>query len=310
LTTASAVSTQNIGVAPLAKSVAFRGLAAAATASSLEFTFIVVLRPLRHGELMSSYEPPRYDLFQANYKQLLDYQPNLAVLPWGATEAHNYHLPHGTDVIEASSVALEAARLAHDRGAKPIVLPPVPFGNNAQQLDQVATIHISTDTAKSILSDIAFSLTEQGIDRLLLINGHGGNEFKPLVRDVQLEFGMLIVVANFWQVRLPEGLAIFEEPGDHAGELETSLLLYLRPEAVVMEQAGDGTKKPFAIKEIAAAGAWTPRPWSFTHPDTGDGNPAKSSAEKGRRYFQLVTSGLADLMVALSQAKRGESPYV
>jgi creatinine amidohydrolase/Fe(II)-dependent formamide hydrolase-like protein len=51
-------------------------------------------------------------LLEANYRQLLDRRPNVAVLPWGATEAHNFHLPHGTDVIEATAVAERAADLA------------------------------------------------------------------------------------------------------------------------------------------------------------------------------------------------------
>src|SRR5262249_57665412 len=99
-------------------------------------------------------------------------------LAWGATEAHNYHLPHGTDVIEATSIAQAAAALAHARGAKPVVLPAIPFGNNAQQLDQVATISFRTETASAILDDVAHSLTTQGIDRLLIVNGHGGNACK------------------------------------------------------------------------------------------------------------------------------------
>src|SRR3954454_25250398 len=91
--------------------------------------------------------PRPYVLEEANYRQLLDDRPNVAVLPWGATEAHNYHLPHGTDVIEAESVAHRASEIAYGRGAKPIVLPVIPFGNDGQQLDQVATISISTPTA-------------------------------------------------------------------------------------------------------------------------------------------------------------------
>ena len=67
--------------------------------------------------------PRPYVLHEANYKQLLDYKPNVAVLPWGATEAHNYHLPHGTDVVQATEFAIDAARLAYAEGAKPIVLP-------------------------------------------------------------------------------------------------------------------------------------------------------------------------------------------
>src|SRR6185437_13900703 len=133
----------------------------------------------------SRFMPPRsYILFEANYAQLKSYRPNVAVLPWGATEAHNYHMPHGTDVVEARTLAERAAKLAFEAGAKPIVLPAIPFGNNAQQMDQVATINISTATASAILGDVAQSLKTQGIDRLVILNAHGGNEFKPIVRDL------------------------------------------------------------------------------------------------------------------------------
>lgn len=77
--------------------------------------------------------PRAHVLMEANYRQLLDRPPAVAVLPWGATEAHNLHLPHGTDVIEACAIAEAAADNAAASDARPIVLPAVPFGNNAQQ---------------------------------------------------------------------------------------------------------------------------------------------------------------------------------
>src|SRR5690348_13922060 len=70
--------------------------------------------------------PRPYVLWEANFKQLQDYKPNVAILPWGATEAHNYHLPHATDVIEATEIAVRSAKIAFEREAKPIVLPAVP----------------------------------------------------------------------------------------------------------------------------------------------------------------------------------------
>ena len=249
-------------------------------------------------------------LLEANYRQLLDDPPSVAILPWGATEAHNYHLPHGTDVIEASRLAEEAARLAVDRGAKPIVLPAIPFGNNEQQLDQVATISFTTATAGAILSDVVRSLKTQGIDRLLILNGHGGNEFKPLVRDVQNQSGSLIVVANFFQIRPDAVDEIFDDPGDHAGELETSLLLHLCPNLVEMDRAGDGRQVPFTVAGLSQPGVWTPRPWSQSQPDTGCGNPGAATADKGRRYFEASCKALADVIVGLSAAQRGDLPYV
>ena len=259
---------------------------------------------------MTTTGPRPYVLHEANYRQLKDHRPNVAVLPWGATEAHNYHLPHGTDVVEATTLADSAAAAAHAAGAKVIVLPPIPFGNNAQQLDQVCTISFRTATAAAILADVAHSLKSQGIDRLVLLNAHGGNDFKPLVRDIQSQFGMLVVLINFWQLVPEIAKATFDDPGDHAGELETSFLLHVRPEWVRMEQAGDGKTVPFRIEALKQPGVWTPRPWSATHPDTGCGDPSKATAEKGRRYFDAVSAAVADVLVALSKAKKGESPYL
>jgi creatinine amidohydrolase len=190
------------------------------------------------------------------------------------------------------------------------VLPAIPFGSNAQQLDQVATISFRTTTALAILSDVARSLKTQGIDRLVLVNAHGGNDFKPHVRDVQVESGVLIVLANFYQL-VPDALrAIFDEPGDHAGEMETSFLLHVCPDWVVMGQAGEGRTVPFAIEALwGTPGVWTPRPWSATHPDTGCGNPSKATADKGRRYVETVSREVARILTGLAAASRGQSPY-
>ncbi|GAB4108004.1 MAG: creatininase family protein [Phycisphaeraceae bacterium] len=255
--------------------------------------------------------PPRaHVLLEANYKQLLNDRPNVAVLPWGATEAHNYHLPHGTDVYEARLLAEHAAGEANRCGAKAIVLPAVPFGNDAQQLDQVATISIRTTTALAILTDVANSLKKQNIDRLVILNAHGGNEFKPLVRDLQAETGMLIVVVNFWQL-VPEMVdEVFDDPGDHAGELETSLLMHLTPELVKPDQAGPGAMNAFELQALRQPGVWTPRPWSKTHPDTGAGDPSKATAEKGRRCFEAMSEKVAELLVEVSQANKGQLPYI
>lgn len=255
--------------------------------------------------------PPRtYILLEANHRQLTAAPPQVAVLPWGATEAHNRHLPYGTDVIEATRVAERAAELAHARGARVAVLPTIPFGNNEQQLDQACTISFTTATALAVLRDVARSLKRQSIDRLVIVNAHGGNQFQPIVRDVQSEHGLLIVVANFYQLAPEAKDKIFDSPGDHADELETSLLLHLCPELVELHEAGPGPRVPFALKSLTQPGVWTPRPWSHSHPDTGSGDPSRASAEKGREYFDAVTAALASALVELAAAKKGQLPYL
>lgn len=250
-------------------------------------------------------------LHESTYKQLKKHPPNIAILPWGATEAHGYHLPHGTDVVEATEVAIRAAAMAVERGARPVVLPTIPFGNDEQQLDQVATISITTGTAFAILRDVVRSLNRQGLDRLLILNGHGGNEFKPLVRDLQGEFpGFLIVVANFWQLAVYPHDPRVQTRGDHADEMETSLCLHLCPELVDLASAGDGSQIRFEIEGLSRPGVWTPRPWSRSHPDTGSGDPGYASADKGGAFFEQVSTAAAEVIVGLSTAQRGQLPYI
>jgi creatinine amidohydrolase len=264
---------------------------------------------------MTYFDPPAtaprpYLLMEANLKQLREHPPKVAILPWGATEAHNYHLPHGTDVIEASACAQQAAALAAARGAPVIVLPAIPFGNNAQQLDQVATIHFRTTTAYAILQDVAASLKTQGIDRLVLVNFHGGNEFKPLIRDLQNEYKILIIQVHAFALAMDAQKATFIDPGDHGGEAETSLLLHLCPQIVQMPNAGPGKSIPFTISHLNQPGVWTPRPWSKTQPDTGAGNPSPATAEKGQKMFAAITASLAELLVSVAAAKKGDLPYI
>jgi creatinine amidohydrolase len=214
-------------------------------------------------------------------------------------------MPHGTDVVEAVSLAERAADLAVAAGARVIVLPAIPYGNNAQQQDQVATVHFSTATALAILRDVTDSLARQGIDRLVIVNGHGGNDFKPMVRDCQLTSGLTILVVDFWKLCPDVIAATFPDPGDHAGQLETSLLLHLRPEWMEMERAGRGEAAARLPDGIRQANAWTPRPWSKVQPDTGSGDPAGSSAALGARYFEAAATSLATLLTTVSGLDRG-----
>lgn len=249
-------------------------------------------------------------MMKINHKMLQEKPPKVAVLPWGATEAHSSHLPYGSDVIEAYSVSKSAAELALKEGAAVIVYPAIPFGNNAQQLDQHGTIHLSTATALGILRDVADSLTRQGIDRLIIVNSHGGNNFQPLVRDLEKEFPILVAVADLHRM-IPERVAeIFDNPGDHAGQLETSFMMHLKPESVHFPQAGEGKTIPFRVGGLNQPGVWTPRPWSHTQPDLGSGNPAGASPEKGRLYVEALCEALKEVIVGVAKAKKGELPYV
>src|SRR5271170_8225749 len=129
-----------------------------------------------------------YILAENNWKTVKNTTYEVAVLPWGATEAHNYHLPYGTDIIEAECVAAEAARIAWEQGAKIIVLPVIPFGVNTGQADIKLDMNMNPSTQLAILADIIEVLNRQGIFKLIILNSHGGNNFIAILRELGLRY--------------------------------------------------------------------------------------------------------------------------
>ena len=137
-------------------------------------------------------------LAETTWKTIKDQQIDLAVLPWGATEAHNYHLPFATDNILVDEIARESAREAWNRGARPIVLPLIPFGVNTGQMDIRLNINLNPSTQLAILDDIADVLNRHGIYKFLILNGHGGNDFKQMIRELGLRYPKMFICGCNW----------------------------------------------------------------------------------------------------------------
>lgn len=240
-----------------------------------------------------------YVLNETTWHRIRDARFEVAVLPWGATEAHNLHLPYGTDTLESTHIAAEAARIATEGGASAVVLPTIPIGANAQQLDIPLTLNLNPSTQAAVLRDIVVSLAASGVNKLLVLNGHGGNDFKPMIRELQVDTALFLCTANWYESVDFE--TYFDEPGDHAGEMETSLMLHLEPTLVLpLELAGDGKARPFRVTALRESWAWAPRAWTKVTDDTGDGNPARATAAKGKSYFEAITAKIAAFLVELS----------
>jgi creatinine amidohydrolase len=239
-------------------------------------------------------------LAESTWNTVREARYDVAVLPWGATEAHNYHLPYGTDTIETEAVARESARLANTQ-AKVIVLPAVPFGVNTGQLDIPLCLNLNPSTQLMVLQDMAESVSRAGIGKLVILNGHGGNDFKQMIRELSPNAGLFLCTVNWYSCLDPK--PFFAEPGDHAGELETSMMLHLAPQLVrPLDEAGLGRARRFKVQGLRAGWAWAPRAWTSVTDDTGVGNPAEATAAKGARFFEAVTQRIAGFLVELAQA--------
>ncbi len=160
-------------------------------------------------------------LEETNWKTVKDETYEVAILPWGATEAHNYHLPYATDSILAENVAIEAATKAWAKNAKVVVLPTIAFGVNTGQIDVSLCMNMNPSTQYAVLKDIVQVLDSQNIHKLVIVNGHGGNNFKQFIRELSLVYPEVFICSlNWWHVTDPGHY--FDEPGGHAGELETA----------------------------------------------------------------------------------------
>jgi creatinine amidohydrolase len=240
------------------------------------------------------------DLSLENYGKVKEKQYAYAVLPWGATEPHNYHLPYLTDCYFAYAIAKDAVEKALLRYAvRGMVLPYIALGSqNPGQREIPFCIHARYETQKNILTDIVASLNRQGLQNLFILNGHGGNYFKNMIRDLTVDYPrMLIACCDVFNV-VPQ-TECFENRDDHAGEMETSLIMHYYPELVDLGAAGTGVGKPFRATSLNEKTGWIPRDWNKVSDDTGIGNPEKASAAKGKRYAEAITDKIALLFKEL-----------
>jgi creatinine amidohydrolase len=236
----------------------------------------------------------------------------VAVLPFGATEPHNLHMPYGTDNYQVEEIGRRACEKAYQAGAKVLLLPTMPFGVNTNHLQVPGGLALSVTptTLLKLLSDLVESLERQGVRKLVLLNGHGGNELKPLTRELHHRTGVFLCVCDWFRMARDIYPGLFQEPGEHADEVETSLGLAFFPELVKPELADEGAARPSRFAAIDKGWIGITRPWHLVSKNTGLGDPRAATAEKGQKLMDVLVERLAGFLVELSQAKLdAEFPY-
>src|SRR6266851_7066397 len=148
-----------------------------------------------------------------------------AILPFGATEPHNLHMPYGTDNIQVELIGRRACEYATRAGARVLLLPTIPFGVNTNHLRIAGAVacSVTPTTLLHVLTDLVDSLERQGIRKIVLLNGNGGNELKPLTRELHHRTKVFLCVCDWFRMAADVYPQIFREPGEHADEVETSL---------------------------------------------------------------------------------------
>ncbi|GAB3039633.1 creatininase family protein [Natronobiforma cellulositropha] len=230
------------------------------------------------------------DLSAATWTDVADCESDLAVLPVGSTEQHGPHAPLGTDTLLAGVIA-DAAVEAFD--GEVVRAPTIPVGVAAEHRHFPGTMWVSPDTFRAYVRDCVASLAAHGFERVVLVNGHGGNvgaleEVAGTISRADAAYA----VAFTWFQAIGEAGA---EMG-HGGPLETSLLAYCHPELVRegrLEAARDGGADGW--------GEWV-RYTSLAHDSAAFsengvvGDPTAASAERGEALFEVAVEALVDVL--------------
>jgi len=256
-----------------------------------------------------------WKLSETTYGVVKDQNYEVAVLPMGATEPHNLHLPYGMDVLEGNLVGEKVCEAAWQRGAKVVLLPTLPYGTQTNQREFPLAMNLNPSTLNAVVTDLVDSLVHSGIRKIVLLNSHGGNEFKGLLRELYGRTPAHLFLCNWWTIFDDMYDEIFQRRDDHAGEMETSIGLAFWPELIARNPDGtlaadEGRKAPTRFDAVNRGWVSITRPWHLLTTNAGAGNPHAATAEKGRQLVEVLTDRLAGFLVELSEAEADERfPY-
>ncbi len=251
-----------------------------------------------------------WKLLEVNQNYVRQHPYEVAVLPIGATEPHNLHLPYGTDAITTERLGDLICERAHSLGAKVVLLPCIPYGVDSNLMGFPMTMSLQPSTLDIIIQDILHSLEAHEIKKFIILNGHGGNSFKHTLREFYNQTEVFVSLVDWYRVAEDVYPQIFDDVGDHGGEMETSVCLNLFPELIDLSKADDGAEKPSPFEAVNRGWAQVTRPFHLVTKNCGVGNPKKATVEKGKQLIDILVDRIGSYIKELSDAEMNETfPY-
>ncbi len=228
-----------------------------------------------------------------------------AILPCGAIEQHGPHLPVDIDYFDAVYLANRVAEACSD--PKPFVLPPIPFGVSYHHDEFKGTLSVTNDGLSRFVYDIGMSLAHNGIKKLIILNGHGDNAptlsyaAQMINRDAQI-----FVCVETGETSDPDIYDLIGTHNDiHAGEIETSTTLAVRPEMVQMDKAVNETLKfgsDYLDYTSDRGVSWYVRTKKISESGVM-GDATIATAEKGKAMWDLMVDHLVRFIEVIKQSK-------
>ncbi len=235
-------------------------------------------------------------LTEATWTDADDLDTDLAVVPVGSTEQHGPHAPLGTDHLTARAVAAGAAEVREQNGHEIVVTPAIPVGIAEEHRHFAGTLWVSPDSFRGYVRDVLTSLAAQGWNRIVLVNGHGGNvgALREVCADVTRHEEAYAVPFTWFDAIGATGMG-------HGGPVETAMLRAIEPDLVHDERiaaaragASDGWGEWVAGTNLAFDSA------EFT--DSGAvGDPSEATTERGEELLERATAALVTLLEAVEE---------
>jgi len=234
----------------------------------------------------------------------LDPEATIAVLPVAAIEQHGPHLAVSTDTVINDGMIAELIRHLPD-DLSILILPTQAIGKSNEHLRSKGTITFSAETALRAWVEIGEAVHRAGLRKLVIVNSHGGNVdlISIVARELRVRLQMMVVTSSWGRLGNPPGLYTDQEAavGIHAGDIETSLMLYFRPDLVRMDKAGNfppctiGMLKEFDLLRPTGhnAMAWIAQDLTA---EGAAGDASLATAEKGRLTAELRAQQFVKLL--------------
>jgi creatinine amidohydrolase len=253
----------------------------------------------------------RYEEFTwPEIREVVKTQP-VVVLPVGTIEQHGPHLPLITDACTASEMSKRAVESIPGHA---LLMPTIFYAFNEHHMDFPGTIAIDTHPFISYVTDIGKSLAHHGFQKIVIVNGHGSNvPFMEIAsRTITNKTGAICALVSWWDLIPPE---VFNEvresefPGGmaHGCELETSVMLHLRPELVQMKKAKRDLhfeKSNFIFWDLQQSSPVRYQEWFSRYSKTGVvGDPTKASLAKGKKVVDGVAIRLAEFLLEFQKRR-------
>lgn len=248
-------------------------------------------------------------LEEMTIEEVREFNLEVVVVPVGSTEPHGPHLPYCTDTRHTCTTCEAATMLANSRDVRVLCYPTLPISLNVNFSGFPFALSLRVRTFMDMLKDICEQIERQGVRKIVIVNGHGGNTdaigaflrdwaYRGVAGTDGAENRAFVCAAN-WP--FPKASEIVEHPSDHAGENEVLEIMTDRPDLVRKDKLDEFKSQHHVVKSLDNPNIMWVKPWHLYMPQAACGETRKVTLQKAREFAKLNAEDLAELLLELAQ---------